>query len=127
VVDDERGSAAGGIVALAVLCRTHRGPLTADFRHLYGTSLADSGDEFWVLVRELLNTLESRFHAVVAGWSGPVSGAQIVLMDSYDRFMQVHFKNAPAYPRPWNAPRRATKKLTDAEAMAILRPHKKGV
>ena len=125
MVDYERSHAAGGIVALAVLAGAHRGPITADFRHIYHTSASEAGSDFWILTRELLGNRESWFHAAVAGWTHPVSGAQIVLMDLYDRIMQAHFKppHTP-YPREWNAPKRPTRSLSDKEAMAILRPHK---
>jgi hypothetical protein len=80
--------------------------------------------EVWQLVRGLLGNPTSWLHAAFAGWSGPVTMEQAILMDLYDIQVKAHFKppHTP-YPRPWDK-KKIVKKITAKQAMAILRPHK---
>lgn len=69
--------------------------------------------EFWLLLRDLTDNPESRFHARIARWKYPVSREWMMLAEEFDAAnRRVTPKGKPApkpLPRPW--PDRTTKRF----------------
>lgn len=128
-MDGDAGGGAGGIQELARIVGEHLNETVQDFRTIYRASLwAVATPEVWQLVKGLLGNPTSRLHAAYAGWSGPVTIEQTILMDLYDLQVKAHFKppHTP-YPRPWDKKKlgRPVKKRTAKQALAILRPNRR--
>lgn len=58
------------------------------------------------MVKLLARDTSSQVGAAVNGWLWPATREALVLMDLYDRYADLHYRNPRAQPRPWDKPKR---------------------
>lgn len=128
----DTGCTCGGIVKLRELVEEHPAELAYDFRHRFGLSYQDIGEdvsflEAALLVSVLMRSPDSWLQASVSEWEYPVSREWIVASHTYDLTAMANSgkgKKPKPYPNPFPNKAKVRSGKTDrspAEVRALLR------